>query len=49
VLRVPSVVTEGREYNLLINPLHRNANRIEVSKPELVRWDLRLFHLASNR
>ncbi len=43
VLRVPSVVTEGREYNIAINPLHPQAVRIEVSAPELIRWDLRLF------
>ena len=47
VLRVPSVVTEGREYNLLINPLHTQAALIQVSKPERVRWDTRLFASAS--
>ncbi len=46
VLRVPSVVTEGREYNLLINPLHSQAALIEVSAPEPVRWDMRLFPSA---
>jgi RES domain-containing protein len=49
VLRVPSVVTEGREYNLLINPLHPDAKWIEPSVPELVRWDMRLFRSASDR
>jgi len=49
VLRVPSVVTEGREYNVLINPLHRQAALIEVSVPEPVRWDLRLFPYAVDR
>lgn len=43
VLRVPSVVTEGREYNILINPKHSQAGLIEVSAPEPVRWDERLF------
>ena len=43
VLRVPSVVTEGREYNVLINPAHKQAELIEASDPEPVRWDLRLF------
>lgn len=43
VLRVPSVVTEGREYNLLINQAHRAARLIEASAPEPVRWDTRLF------
>ncbi len=49
VLRVPSVVTEGREYNLLINPLHADAALIQVSAPEPVRWDLKLFRSPSNR
>ena len=43
VLRVPSVVTEGREFNILVNPQHSQAMLIEVSPPEPVRWDLRLF------
>ena len=43
VLRVPSVVTEGREYNILINPLHPQAPLIQPSDPEPVRWDVRLF------
>jgi RES domain-containing protein len=43
VLRVPSVVTGGREYNVLINPAHRQAGLIEASVPEVVRWDVRLF------
>jgi len=49
VLRVPSVVTEGREYNLLINPLHPQAARIEAAAPEPVRWDMRLFRMATDR
>ena len=43
ILRVPSVVTEGREYNILINPAHSQAGLIEASNPEPVRWDPRLF------
>ena len=43
VLRVPSVVTEGREYNILINQAHSAARLIEASAPEPVRWDTRLF------
>lgn len=43
VLRVPSVVTEGREYNILINQAHRAARSVEASAPEPVRWDTRLF------
>lgn len=43
VLLVPSVVTEGRESNILINPAHAQAAFIQVSHPEAVRWDARLF------
>lgn len=43
VLRVPSVVTDGREYNILINQAHSSARLIEASAPEPVRWDTRLF------
>lgn len=43
VLRVPSVVTDGREYNILINQAHGAAKLIETSAPEPVRWDTRLF------
>lgn len=42
-LRVPSVVTAGREYNVMINPRHRDFARVEASTPEEVRWDVRLF------
>jgi RES domain-containing protein len=49
VLRVPSVVTEGREYNVLINPLHPQAALIQASRPEQVRWDLRLFSADVDR
>ena len=43
VLRVPSFVTEGREYNILINQAHSAAILIEAFAPEPVRWDTRLF------
>ncbi|QEE26684.1 RES domain-containing protein [Terriglobus albidus] len=43
VLSVPSVVTEGREKNILINPLHPDFPRIIASIPEPVHWDHRLF------
>jgi RES domain-containing protein len=43
VLRVPSVITTGRENNLLFNPLHRQFSLIEVGGPEPVNWDERLF------
>ena len=43
VLRVPSVVTEGRESNILINPLHPQFDLILASGPETIHWDMRLF------
>ena len=43
VLRVPSVTTEGRENNVLINPLHPQFSKISVSEAEHIHWDSRLF------
>jgi RES domain-containing protein len=43
VLRVPSVITEGRENNLLINPLHPQFPLIVATAPEPIHWDARLF------
>ena len=43
VLRVPSVITEGRENNILINPLRPQFSKILVSEPEHIHWDSRLF------
>ena len=43
VLRVPSVITEGRESNILINPLHPQFDLILASGPETIHWDMRLF------
>jgi RES domain-containing protein len=41
VLRVPSAVTRG-EVNYLLNPQHRDFERIEIQPPEPVQWDPRL-------
>ena len=42
VLRVPSVIVpEG--YNLLINPLHPEFERLRASEPLDLHWDARLF------
>ncbi len=49
VLRVPSVVTEGRESNLLFNPAHPEFALVDVSPPEAIHWDLRLFGPDRNR
>jgi RES domain-containing protein len=43
VLLVPSVVTRGRERNLLLNPDHPSFHQISTSKPQPVDWDERLF------
>lgn len=43
VLRVPSVITERRESNLLINPHHPLFPLIRTGPPEQVLWDTRLF------
>ncbi len=44
VLLVPSMVTHGREHNLLFNPDHPDFKLIQVSKPQRIAWDRRLFH-----
>ena len=43
VLRVPGVITEGRESNLLLNPLHPQFSLIVATEPEPIHWDIRLF------
>jgi RES domain-containing protein len=48
VLRVPSLITEGRESNLLLNPSHPQFRLIEAAAPEEVHWDIRLFAQTSN-
>lgn len=46
VLRVPSVITQGRENNLVLNATHSQFALISAGSPELVKWDLRLFRSA---
>ncbi len=43
VLIVPSMVTRGRERNILLNPEHPDFRQITVANPQPVRWDERLF------
>jgi RES domain-containing protein len=43
VLRVPNVITQGRENNIVFNPLHSQFALISIQKPEPVLWDERLF------
>lgn len=42
-LRVPSAIVQGREFNLLLNPLHPDFSQIEAQAPEPVIWNARLF------
>jgi RES domain-containing protein len=43
VLLVPSVVTRGRESNVVLNPEQSDFANITASKPQQVDWDERLF------
>jgi RES domain-containing protein len=43
VLSVPSVITRGREKNVVINPAHSQFPLIICGPPEPVDWDPRLF------
>jgi RES domain-containing protein len=46
VLRVPSVITQGRESNLVLNAAHPQFPLISAGSPEPVKWDSRLFRSA---
>jgi RES domain-containing protein len=43
ILRVPSVITNGRENNIVFNPAHSQFALIKAEYPEPVHWDTRLF------
>ena len=43
LLRVPSVVAEGRDYNLVINVEHPEFRKLQPEPPVPVRWDPRLM------
>lgn len=43
VLRVPGVITQGREFNLVLNTQHPDFKRIRAGAPENIHWDARLF------
>ena len=43
ILRAPSVITEGRESNVLMNPLHPQFPMIAAGESEEIHWDMRLF------
>jgi RES domain-containing protein len=42
ILRVPSVVTHGPEYNLVLNTSHPDFHLLEVEDPVPIIWDARL-------
>jgi RES domain-containing protein len=46
VLAVPSMVTRGRERNILLNPEHPDFGQITVSIPETVHWESGCFIAA---
>ena len=43
VLKVPSVITRGRENNIVLNTSHPHFTLITAKPPEAVYWDERLF------
>jgi RES domain-containing protein len=43
ILRVPSVITQGREFNVVINAEHPQFGLVQAGPPETVVWDARLF------
>jgi RES domain-containing protein len=43
VLQVPNVITQGRETNLIFNPMHSEFALIRTADAEPVHWDKRLF------
>ncbi|MGP8253628.1 MAG: RES family NAD+ phosphorylase [Terracidiphilus sp.] len=45
-LLVPSLVTHGRERNVLLNPEHSEFAKIKAGKPQHIAWDERLFRRA---
>jgi len=42
IIKVPSAVVDG-DYNYLINPMHKDSNKIEIIKSEKYTFDNRLF------
>lgn len=46
VLKIPSVVTKG-DFNLLINPHHKDFSKIKISGIEKFPFDKRVFKLKS--
>ena len=49
VLLVPSLVTRGREHNVLLNSDHAKFQRITAGQPDDVLWDERLFRRSLSR
>lgn len=42
IMQIPSVITQG-DYNVLINPGHKDFNKIEITKIEKFPFDRRIF------
>lgn len=42
ILRVPSVVTHGPEFNLVLNTTHPEFQLLEAGAPEPIIWDTRI-------
>ncbi len=47
VMKVPSVIVQG-DYNYLINPGHRDFNRISIKSVEQFQFDTRLFYISES-
>lgn len=43
VLTVPSIVAYPHDYNILINPYHKDFSKITISSAQSVKWDERLL------
>lgn len=43
ILRVPSAVTRGPEWNIVLNPAHPQFSLIKTDTPQAVYWDARLL------
>lgn len=46
ILRVPSVITQGRENNIVFNPAHPDFARVQAGDPEPVFWDKKACPLS---
>jgi RES domain-containing protein len=47
IFKVPSVIVPG-EFNVLINPNHRDSNKVKIMEVRTFRFDVRLFKGVKN-